>query len=315
MVHESLPTGTAMEPGGASSGSAPTSSQRRPDHGRRLASAWRKGDEAFRAGWNRLEPTVAGRVWKQLNELGFINSSLQFAAVFTLGFIPFLMVLSAVLGSGLSRAIIIRSGFTAQAGHDVTTLFTPGRTSPSSLSILGLILAVLGGGAISHMIQAWYAKIFRVHIHGWKAPARRAGWLAGVSGFVVLQVVIGRRIEPPGGPIAAVSAQFLLAAIFWWWSLHCLLCGQVPWRRLLLAGLATAVCYVGLGVYIAYVASSSIISNEVTYGPFGAVMTLLTAEIGLGVAVQLGAVIGATVGHGGQPRPAIVRTDPGGQRD
>jgi hypothetical protein len=32
------------------------------------------------------------------------------------------------------------------------------------------------------------------------------------------------------------------------------------------------------------------------YGPFGVVMEVVTAEIGLGVALQLGAVIGATVG-------------------
>jgi uncharacterized BrkB/YihY/UPF0761 family membrane protein len=72
-----------------------------------------------------------------------------------------------------------------------------------------------------------------------------------------------------------------------------MLSGQIPWRRLFLAGLATALCCTGLGVYIAYVASSSLVSNEAMYGPFGAVMTLVTAEIGLGVALQLGAVIGA----------------------
>jgi hypothetical protein len=66
--------------------------------------------QALRAGRDRLEPTVAGRVWRQLSELDVFNSSLQFAAVFTLGFIPFLMVLSAALGSGLSRAVVIRGG-------------------------------------------------------------------------------------------------------------------------------------------------------------------------------------------------------------
>jgi hypothetical protein len=47
--------------------------------------------QALRAGRDRLEPTVAGRVWTQLRELDVFNSSLEFAAVFT-GFIPFLMV-------------------------------------------------------------------------------------------------------------------------------------------------------------------------------------------------------------------------------
>jgi membrane protein len=244
---------------------------------------------------------MPGRVWKQLSELGFISNSLQFAAVFTLGFIPFLNVILTVLGSGLFRAILIRSGLSAQASRDVTMLFAHGRTAPASLSMTGLVLAVLGGAAVSQMLQAWYVRIFRVQIHGWKAVARRVEWLAGVSGFVAMQVTVGREVGPAGGPVTAAIAQFLLTGAFWWWSPHCLLSGQIPWRWFFLAGLATAACCTGLGFFIAYFASSSIISNEAMYGPIGAVMTLVTAEIGLGVALQLGAVIGAVAGRGDAP--------------
>lgn len=111
---------------------------------------WRIASEAFGRVRDHLEPTAAGRIWQRLRELGFISNSLQFAAVFTLGFIPFLNVVLAILGSGLSRAILIRSGLSTQASHDVTTLFAHGRTAPASVSILGLVLAVLGG-AQRHM--------------------------------------------------------------------------------------------------------------------------------------------------------------------
>ena len=58
--------------------------------------------------------------------------------------------------------------------------------------------------------------------------------------------------------------------------------------------------------------SSSILSNEASDGPIGAVMTLLTIEVGLGVALHLGAVIGATIGGQaqGQPGDAVVRAEP-----
>lgn len=301
MVQKSPPAGPATEADDNTSASGPAPSQPRLGHGAGLAGPWRIASEALRRVRDHLAPTMAGRIWQRLRGLGFINNSLQFAAVFTLGFIPFLNVVLAVLGSGLSRAILIRIGLSGQASLDVTVLFAHDRTAPASLSMPGLVLAVVGGAAISQMLQAWYAKIFRVQIHGWKAAARRVEWLAGVFGFVALQVVIGRRIEPLSGPITAAGAQFLLAAGFWWWSPHCLLSGQIPWRRLFLAGLATAVCYTGLGFFIAWFASSSIISNEAMYGPVGAVMTLLTAEIGLGVALQLGAVIGATARRGEDP--------------
>ena len=307
---EGLTRPVIMEAAGDSSAYGSASCQPGPGRGRRLAGAWRMASQAFRAGRDRLEPTFAGRVWKQLSELGFMTRSLEFAAVFTLGFVPFLMVLSAALGSGLARAVVIRGGFSAKVAGDVAMLFTHGRTAPTGLPVAGLILAVIGGAAISQILQSWYAKIFRTKIGGWKAMARRAEWLVGVSGFVALQVVIGRRIQPAGGHVVAASAQFLLAIVFWWWSLHCLLSGQIRWRRLFAAGLATAVCYTGLGFYIAYVMSSSIVSNEATFGPIGAVFTLVTAEIGLAVALQLGAAIGASIGRGNDPG-GHVGSDPG----
>jgi membrane protein len=269
------------------------------------AGARRTASVALRAGRSRLELTVAGRVWTRLCEVGFIGGSLQFAALFTLGFIPFLILLSAVLGPGFSRAILTQDGFSARAGHDVTMLFAHARTAPASLTVPSVILAVLGGGAVSHMVQAWYAKIFRVHVHGWKAMARRVEWLAVVFGYLALQVLIARRVQPHGGYVAAASAQFFLALAFWWWSLHALLAAQIPWRRLFPAGLATAVCCSGLGLYITYVASTSIVANEARYGPIGAVTTLLSAEIGLGVSLHLGAVVGATIGR--RKDPAISR--------
>jgi membrane protein len=308
---EGLARPVTMEAAGDGGALVPASSQPGPERGPRLASAWRMASQSFRAGRNRLEPTVAGRVWKQLSELRVVNSSLEFAAVFTLGFIPFLIVLSVALGSGLSRAVLIRGGFSTEAARDVAMLFTHGRTAHASLPVFGLVLAVVGGAAISQMLQTWYAKVFRAKIRGWKAMVRRVEWLAGVSGFVALQLVIGRSVQPLGGFVAAVGAQFLLAVAFWWWSLHCLLCGQVPWRRLFAAGLATAACFAGLCVYIVYVMSSSIVSSEAVFGPIGAVFTLITAEIGLAVVVQLGAAIGAPIGRGDNPdghRPGRSRT-------
>ena len=266
-----------------------------------LIDAWQRACDAFRAGRSRFARTVPGQIWAQLRELGFINSSLQFAALFTLSFVPFLMLLSAVLGADLSRELVTRSGFSAQASSDITMLFTHGRTALTSLSIMGIILVVFAADAISHILQTWYAKIFRAPVHGWKAIARRAEWLAGVFGFMTLQILIGRRVQPHSIPLVTSAAQFLLAVAFWWWSLHCLLAGQVSWRRLFLAGLTTAVCYTGIGIYVACFGSSSILDNEASYGPIGAIMTLLTIEAGLGVAVHLGAVIGAAIARKTSP--------------
>src|SRR4029077_17573555 len=114
MVQKRSPGGPTAGTDGDSSRSGPESSQPRRAHGPRRGDAWRTANETFRAARNRLEPTMAGRVCRQLAEIGFINSWLQLPAVFTVGFIPFLMVLSVALGSDLSPAIVIRSGFTVR---------------------------------------------------------------------------------------------------------------------------------------------------------------------------------------------------------
>jgi membrane protein len=85
---------------------------------------------------------------------------------------------------------------------------------------------------------------------------------------------------------------FVIAMFFWWWTVHILLLGTMSWRALFPAGLATAFCYTGLGVFSALFFSNSIISNEKSYGPVGVVMILLSYMIAIGVVVHLGAVVG-----------------------
>lgn len=58
-------------------------------HVKGLVSTWQSASEVFRSARSRLERTLPGRIWTHLGELGFIDSSLQFAALFTLSFIPF----------------------------------------------------------------------------------------------------------------------------------------------------------------------------------------------------------------------------------
>lgn len=61
---------------------------------------------------------------------------------------------------------------------------------------------------------------------------------------------------------------------------------------LLPAGLATAFCYTGLGVFSVLFFSQSIISDEKSYGPAGVVMILLSYMIAIGVVAHLGAMVG-----------------------
>jgi membrane protein len=268
---------------------------------RRLRAAWQQCNVVFDCGRRRFDSSPPGRVWRQLQALDFINGSLQFAASFTLCFIPFLMVASVLVNADLARGIAKRTGLSSRAASDLSTLFTHSRTPLTAVGVIGLVLVLSGAAAIAQRLQTLYGKVFGHVLTGWPARMRRGQWLAGAAGFLWMQLLIGRRFEPFGGQAFAEVIQFLLALMFWWWSLHCLLAGRVPWPKLFRAGLATAICYTGVGLYMAVFASSSIVSNETTYGPIGAVMTLLVIEVGLGVALHLGAVIGAPMSSIARP--------------
>jgi hypothetical protein len=75
-----------------------------------------------------------------------------------------------------------------------------------------------------------------------------------------------------------------------WWTMHFLLAGRVPWRKLLLSAIATGACFAGLGVFSKFYFSSTIISDSRTYGTIGAVFGILTWLIAIAAVIILGAV-------------------------
>jgi voltage-gated potassium channel len=99
-------------------------------------------------------------------------------------------------------------------------------------------------------------------------------------------------VGPAGGRILIFACEFVISTLFWWWTLYVLLYRRIGWRELFPAALATAVCLTGLGVVSALVFSNSIVSDDKSYGPVGAIMVLLSWCIGFGVVVHLGAVVG-----------------------
>jgi membrane protein len=244
---------------------------------------------------NRFKNTRVGRIWFRLDGLGFWNSSLRFSAVFTLFFIPFLLLASGIVGFDLSRSEARRSGLTPRAASDLNVLFLHGHSPGTTITVIGVILTIAGADAMAEILQDWYNKVFNKTQIGWKAKIHRVRWLGGVIAFIALQVLIGRRFEPVGGGLATRILEFVLAVLFWWWSLHCLLLGQIGWRDVLPAGIATAILYEAVGIYIRVFGSSSIVSSEASYGPIGVVMTLLAVLVWLGVGVHVGAVLGSEV--------------------
>jgi membrane protein len=249
-----------------------------------------KGNAAL----DRAKATRAGTFWTQLNTVDFINSAFQFATFAALCIFPLLIVVSAALGGNAKKVITVRLGLNPQAAKDVGALLSSGHQALSGLTVPGIVFLVLSAIGISSTLQAWYLKVYD------QPPPRnalrllwsRTAWVIGFAAYIWLQVQVGSQVGPAGHHVLIYLVLFVMAVFFWWWTVHILLAGTMSWRALFPAGLATAVCYTGLGVFSALFFSNSIISDEKSYGPVGVIMILLSYMIAIGVVVHLGAVVG-----------------------
>ncbi len=129
------------------------------------------------------------------------------------------------------------------------------------------------------------------HIEGGAGLVGGTGDLEGVVGPGVRHAESeGGRLFPRAGiaQLGGVGFDLLLLV-----AIHFLLAGREPWRGVRPAAIATAVCWVGLGVFAAFYFSTTIVDDSKTYGTIGVTFTLVTWFIAMGAVLTLGAVVGA----------------------
>jgi membrane protein len=110
---------------------------------------------------------------------------------------------------------------------------------------------------------------------------------------VTLETVAGRPVRDAAAGAGLVElVTFAIWTPFSWWTMHFLLAGRVPWRRLLPSAIFTGAFYVGLGIFSKFYFSSTITSDSHTYGTIGAILGILTWFVAIGAVIILGAVAG-----------------------
>jgi membrane protein len=247
---------------------------------------------ATATGWFR--GSVVYYFVRELKALDFSTQIMLFGAGMLLSVLPFLMLLSAFASHRIDDDIALFLGLDHRAAEIVTHLLTPSRAALNVATATSLVFVTAGTIAVAGSLQQVYEKVFHQDHRGIRGLYRLLIWLAALCAVMVAVGASGRPARAlTGGVGLAQVVTFAILTPFFWWTMHYLLAGRVPWRRLLPSAIATGLFFAGLGVFSKFYFSSTIIHDSHTYGSIGAIFGILTWFVAIGAVLILGAVAGA----------------------
>ncbi len=222
-----------------------------------------------------------------------MNSIVLFGASLLLSVLPFIILLSSLANRRIDTDLSRHIGLNSEGARIISQLFRPSPAHSAAPIVTALVLAAAGTMAVAGSLQVIYEQVFGQPHRGWRDVLRFLTWTGVLFGVLVAESAVSEHVRA-GGPAAQGLVTYAGTAAFFWWTMHFLLAGGVPWRRLIGAAMLTALLWIGLELFSAVYFSSSIISDSRLYGTIGVVFTLLTWFIAIGAVIVLGAVAGAT---------------------
>jgi membrane protein len=241
----------------------------------------------------RYEQSWVAELVAQLKDLHFFDWTTIFGAELLWSALPFIIVLSSLANSRVDDDLSRHLGLNSRGAHIVETLF---RNRPSHAFVpivTGLLFSLAGILAVIASLQVIYERLFGQEHRGWRDLPRYLVWLAVVLGALVIDGAINKPERAAVGAVGEAILGFVLVAVFFFWTMHFLLAGRVPWRHLVRPALVTALLWVALAVFSSLYFSSTVVDDTKTYGTIGVVFTFLTWFILIGSVIVLGAAVGA----------------------
>jgi membrane protein len=251
------------------------------------------GPKAWAAARGWYEGSLTQAFVMQLKAIDFTDQVMLLGAGLLVSLLPFLILLAAFASNHIDDDIALRLGLDQRASGIVTHLLTSAPATLNVATTTSLLFVAAGTLAVASSLQQIYEKVFRQDHRGARGLYRLLIWLVVLCLVVVFESLVGRPVRNVFAGAGLVElVTFAIWAPFFWWTMHFLLAGRVPWRRLLPSAILTGAFYAGLGVFSKFYFSSTIISDSKTYGTIGAVFSILTWFVAIGAVVILGAVGG-----------------------
>jgi membrane protein len=270
----------------------PDGQDHRPAARRETPPSCRQGGNALWAARNWFEGSAAQSFVRQLRELDFANQAMLFGAGLLVSLLPFVILLSAFASQRIDDNISLLMGLNRRAAAMVDHLFTRSPASLDAATVTSLVFVAVGLLAVASSLQQIYEKVFRQAHRGLNDAFRLLAWIVALCLAVAFDSVAERPVGSAGGDWSAPFVAVAILTPFIWWTMHFLLAGRVPWRRLLPSAAITGVLSGGLGVFSKFFFSETIVSDGKTYGTIGAIFSIMTWFIAIGAVIILGAVAG-----------------------
>ncbi|HEY5836023.1 ribonuclease BN [Streptomyces sp.] len=250
--------------------------------------------------WKR---SATGRLWKQASHIELMHRSMGFAALGFVTLMPLLVVVAAATpwehSPGFAQWVVDGMGLDSHGARSVRRLFAAPRNVLSATSAWSLASLAYFGLSFVASVETGYRKIWDMPSGPWHRDWRRTVWLAVLTAYLFCEsqsaAVMG------SGPLVStvrIVLTFLLGVLFFAWGQHFLLGGGVDVRTALPGAVFTMLGLVGLRVFSHLFFAPLIVSNAVTYGPVGTVLTVETWLVGVGFVVFGGALLGRHVRDG-----------------
>ncbi|HYK30700.1 MAG TPA: YhjD/YihY/BrkB family envelope integrity protein [Streptosporangiaceae bacterium] len=253
--------------------------------------AWRK---ALAAARDWFDGSVAQDVVRELKALDFSNLATLFGAGLLASLLPFLILLTTFASARVGDYIALRLGLNHRAAGVVNHLFGSSHISLNAATIISVLFIITGTLAVANSLQQIYEKAFHLSHRSPRGLLRLPVWIVALCLTVTLETAVVRPVSTlPAGLWLIAVVTFVIMTAFFWWTIHFLLEGRIPWRTLLPPAVVTGILFAGFGVFSRFYFSRTIISNSKLYGAIGAVFGIMTWLIATGAMIILGAVAGA----------------------
>jgi membrane protein len=274
-----------MSPSARNNESPPPGQDDHPGEGR--ARRWLNATRVrYQGSW--IQAIVA-----QLKALHFFEWTTMFGAELLWSALPFIILLSSLANERIDDDLSRHVGLNGHGAQILRSLF---RNSPTHAVVpiaTGLLFTLAGVIAVVSSLQVLYERAFDQMHRGWRDLPRYFAYVAVLLGVLVAEGSVSGSERRAAGPAGQALLTFVVVAIFFAWTMHFLLAGRVPWRRVIGPALITALLWLGLAFFSSAYFSSVLIDDSKTYGTIGVVFTLLTWFILIGSVIVLGAACGA----------------------